>query len=618
MSAQIIDVSNELELNQAIATVDGATSGNFIIQFTADITEGTDTGGTITFNGQTLSAPADLYALNLASGVTLTINGGGYALSGASTYRGIFAYAGAVTIDNLTIELAVAQGGDGFQGGGGGAGLGGGLFVGSGANVTLTDVLFLADAAIGGNGGSGNTSGAGGGGGGLGGNAGYGGGGVGLNASGGLGPSPGNSGSGGYGIVLGTDNGGGGGNYIASPVGGYGGGIGANDGAGGFGGGGGGKQGFAGGGGFGGGGGGGKYGGQGGFGGGGGGGTDAQGQAGFGAGIGSNTYGSGIGAGGGGLGAGGAIFVQEGGTLTIGAAGIVGGSVQGGGAGGAGAAGGAAFGSGIFIQGDQTIILAPGSGQSLEIADDITDESGSGGSEAGHGGLLIQNGRVQLTGTNTYTGGTTIDDGATLAIGDFDTDGSIIGDVVDDGTLVFGRADTVTFSGAISGSGGLSQEGNGTLVLDGDDTYTGVTTIAAGTLQIAGGLTTNLSGDIVDDSTLVVTNSLNLSGTISGTGTVIAQGGDVILDGVNSYSGDTTIDSGILELGNAQAAELMKVKEQLDYREKILGDRESELRTKESDLGQRESLLSSQRESTAKQLDLLVRQREHMAAMPQV
>ena len=89
---QIIQVANELELNQAIATVDGAGAGDFIIQFTANITEGTDTGSSITFNGNTLSAPADLYALNLKGGVSLSINGGGYTLAGANIYRGLFAY----------------------------------------------------------------------------------------------------------------------------------------------------------------------------------------------------------------------------------------------------------------------------------------------------------------------------------------------------------------------------------------------------------------------------------------------------------------------------------------------------------------------------------------------
>jgi hypothetical protein len=210
---QVIDVANELELNQAIATVDAASSGDFVIQFTADITEGTDAGGSISFEGKTLSAPLDLYALDLQSGVTLTISGttaggGRYTLSGAGNYRGFFAYSGSVTIQNLVIANTAAVGGNGGAyrasgsgagfGGGGGAGLGGGLFVGANAKVTLSYVNFSGDKAQGGNGGDYiyDPDHTGGGGGGLGGDGGFGGGGIGVGALG-----LGNSGSG---IVLGA------------------------------------------------------------------------------------------------------------------------------------------------------------------------------------------------------------------------------------------------------------------------------------------------------------------------------------------------------------------------------------------------------------------------------
>jgi hypothetical protein len=103
----VILVGTELELNQAIATVDAATSGSFTIQLTTDITQGTDTGGTVTFGSQTLSAPPDLYALNLATGVTVTIDGAGHARDGANTYRGPFVYAGTVAIQDLTIHAEV-------------------------------------------------------------------------------------------------------------------------------------------------------------------------------------------------------------------------------------------------------------------------------------------------------------------------------------------------------------------------------------------------------------------------------------------------------------------------------------------------------------------------------
>src|SRR5271166_6991064 len=77
----------------------------------------------------TLTESADISAINLAGKDTLTLYGRGATLDGAGAYRGLFAYSGATTIENLTIENAVAQGGAGGGGGGGGAGLGGGLFV---------------------------------------------------------------------------------------------------------------------------------------------------------------------------------------------------------------------------------------------------------------------------------------------------------------------------------------------------------------------------------------------------------------------------------------------------------------------------------------------------------
>ena len=48
--SETINVANELQLNQAIAEVDGATTGSYTIQFTTSITEGTDAGGTVTYD----------------------------------------------------------------------------------------------------------------------------------------------------------------------------------------------------------------------------------------------------------------------------------------------------------------------------------------------------------------------------------------------------------------------------------------------------------------------------------------------------------------------------------------------------------------------------------------
>jgi autotransporter-associated beta strand protein len=162
-------------------------------------------------------------------------------------------------------------------------------------------------------------------------------------------------------------------------------------------------------------------------------------------------------------------------------------------------------------------------------------------------------GTLTLTGNNTYSGGTTINAG-TLQLGNGGTTGSITGNVTDNGTLAFDRSDAVTFSGAISGTGSLAQLGSGTVTLTGNNTYSGVTTISAGTLQIGnGGTTGSIVGNVADNGTLAFDRSdaVTFSGAISGTGSVLQLGsGTVTLTGNSTYAGGTTISAGTLQIGN--------------------------------------------------------------------
>ena len=128
---------------------------------------------------------------------------------------------------------------------------------------------------------------------------------------------------------------------------------------------------------------------HGGFGGGGGGNSSGGGGGGFGGGGGGGDQadrdaGSGFGAGmgnhggGGGLGAGGDIFVMQGATLTISGGTVGQGSVTAGQSQGDGASG-QAYGKGIFIQGNESVTFGTGqtSAQTTTISGDITDQSGS-------------------------------------------------------------------------------------------------------------------------------------------------------------------------------------------------------------------------------------------------
>ena len=74
--------------------------------------------------------------------------------------------------------------------------------------------------------------------------------------------------------------------------------------------------------------------------------------------------------------------------------------------------------------------------------------------------------------------------------------------VVDDSFPGFDCGTGVTLPDAIEGTGSLTQEGSGTLTLTGPNSYSGMTTISAGTLQIdAGGPIGSLgTGPVTDDS----------------------------------------------------------------------------------------------------------------------
>jgi autotransporter-associated beta strand protein len=183
----------------------------------------------------------------------------------------------------------------------------------------------------------------------------------------------------------------------------------------------------------------------------------------------------------------------------------------------------------------------------LTVANDI---GGTGNLFQGGSGTVI------LTGNNTYSGTTTVSAG-TLQIGSGGTAGSLgTGAVVDNANLALNRSDTVTFATAVSGSGSFTQAGPGTLILTGDNSYTGTTTIAGGTLQLGNGGTTGAlgGGGIVDNASLVFNRSdtITVSDAISGSGSLTQAGpGMLILRGANSYTGGTIVNAGILQAGAA-------------------------------------------------------------------
>ncbi|MFP6560442.1 autotransporter outer membrane beta-barrel domain-containing protein [Paraburkholderia sp. B3] len=192
------------------------------------------------------------------------------------------------------------------------------------------------------------------------------------------------------------------------------------------------------------------------------------------------------------------------------------------------------------------------------LAFDRSDSVAFGGTVSGTGAVdQIGTGTTILTANNTYTGGTTISAG-TLQLGNGGTSGSILGNVADNGTLAFDRSDSFTFGGTVSGTGAVDQIGTGTTILTANNTYTGGTTISAGTLQFGnGGTSGSILGNVADNGTLAFdrSDSFTFGGTISGTGNVTQTGpGVTVLNAVNTYSGGTTISDGTLAVGDAAHA----------------------------------------------------------------
>jgi autotransporter-associated beta strand protein len=200
------------------------------------------------------------------------------------------------------------------------------------------------------------------------------------------------------------------------------------------------------------------------------------------------------------------------------------------------------------------------------------------------GGSLMKTGAGTLTlsGVNSYTGGTIISDG-TLQLGNGGATGSILGNVLDNANFAINRSDAFIFGAVISGTGAFQQLGTGTTTLTALESYSGLTTIASGTLALSGagniasssGVLANGAFDIsgvsgagtsvqtlsgqggvaLGTKTLTLTNaSGNFAGAIGGTGGFTLAAGKETLSGSNIYTGATIVNAGTLSVNGSIAA----------------------------------------------------------------
>ncbi|MGV3659931.1 MAG: beta strand repeat-containing protein [Prosthecobacter sp.] len=134
-------------------------------------------------------------------------------------------------------------------------------------------------------------------------------------------------------------------------------------------------------------------------------------------------------------------------------------------------------------------------------------------------------GTLILEGTNTYSGTTTISEG-TLQVGTGGATGTLgtsTAPIANSGTLEFNRSNTLAVPNVISGTGAVTQTGSGTTQLTAVNTYTGVTTITGGVLQVStladGGADSGIGASSSSAANLILNGgALGYVGTGIGTG----------------------------------------------------------------------------------------------------
>uniref|UniRef100_UPI0037C95FA5 Ig-like domain-containing protein n=1 Tax=Pseudomonas tohonis TaxID=2725477 RepID=UPI0037C95FA5 len=207
---------------------------------------------------------------------------------------------------------------------------------------------------------------------------------------------------------------------------------------------------------------------------------------------------------------------------------------------------------------------------------------------SGTGSLVKQgSGILNLSGSNTYGGTTTVAAGALSIAGDGNlgsgavnlADGTVLNvsgaSTIDNAITLTGNStldngNAVTLSGAISGAYDLTKTGSGTLTLSGSNSY-GATYVNAGTLSVssdgnlgsgavnlAAGTTLALTGATTVDNAIVLGGDASvsaaanatLSGVISGAFTLTKAGASTLtLSGTNTY-GATTVSAGTLSVAS--------------------------------------------------------------------
>jgi autotransporter-associated beta strand protein len=194
----------------------------------------------------------------------------------------------------------------------------------------------------------------------------------------------------------------------------------------------------------------------------------------------------------------------------------------------------------------------------------LTVGNNTAGTLTMNGGLLVVGGLLSTKAGSTIN----LNAGGTLQIGAGDISGILLGgtgSLVNNGTLIFNRSSASTYSGVLSGSGAVTKQAAGLLTFAGANSYSGLTTISAGTLALSGtgsigtgGLNLGTTGSpgVFDLLGLTAGSySLPSSASLAGVGTLSGNGKSLAVLGSlapGNSAGTITVGPGLsLDLSNS-------------------------------------------------------------------
>ncbi|WP_080159438.1 fibronectin-binding autotransporter adhesin ShdA [Salmonella enterica] len=166
---------------------------------------------------------------------------------------------------------------------------------------------------------------------------------------------------------------------------------------------------------------------------------------------------------------------------------------------------------------------------------------GSKLTKQGDGTLILSNTGNDYGDTEIDGGILTAKDAASLGTGDVT--------IAESATLALSQG---TLDNNVTGGGQIVKTGNDELIVTGDNTYSGGTTITGGTLTAD--YADSLGTGVIANSGVLQVDEGELENTLSGSGSLVKTGtGELTLSGDNSYSGDTTITGGTLTADHADS-----------------------------------------------------------------